>query len=511
MTGVRPIRTVPPREAPIADDELPALFAMLSGRPLALAVSGGADSMALLHLVARWRAMVPEDAESAAQRLAAPPVVVLTVNHGLRAGSADEAAFVAAEAERRGFPCTPLRWGGEKPASGTQQAARDARRALFARALAEERTALATASGAVAGTSPRLVVMAHNLEDQAETVLMRLARGSGLDGLGGMHELSKVEVADSGGVAFFVARPFLAVSRQRLVATLRAHGVRWIEDPSNENTAFERVRIRKALGVLEELGLSAGSLVLSARRLRDAAEWMTYAERVCDGDEGARGGIAWNSGVVAELRFAAGPRLVRPRHGVVRDLRQALATCGGVERLPQLSQIERLAQDILASHPSPPQDVTLGGCRVTFARVRDGGFRIRIFREGAGLGSCGEACPPGARVSWDGGRYTIFADPDAPSGAMVRALGMAGWADLKRQLPVVAGLRWPAAAVATLPTVEIGGKAVAHPALDSAILGLPAEFAACQAAWREFYRGEGSPGGFDQARFFRAAFEVQGR
>ncbi|MGI9384089.1 MAG: tRNA lysidine(34) synthetase TilS, partial [Methyloligellaceae bacterium] len=226
---------------PIANCELIDLFACLEGRGhVALAVSGGADSLALMHLMARWCAL---------KGLAAPKPTVLTVDHGLRAASAAEAAHVARLARGLGFKPVLLRWDAEKPTSNLQSAARAARYDLMA------------AHCHTAGIAA--MVTAHHLEDQAETVLMRLGRGSGVDGLAAIPEVSAWAGID-------LLRPLLDLRKARLIATLEAAGVDWIEDPSNLNERFERVRVRRALERLESLGLTADRLALTARRMRRA-------------------------------------------------------------------------------------------------------------------------------------------------------------------------------------------------------------------------------------------------
>ena len=226
---------------PVTDGELADVFACLEGRGrVALAVSGGADSLALMHLAARWCALPG--------RAASKPTI-LTVDHGLRAGSAAEAAEVARLARGLGFEHVLLRWEADKPKSNLQAAARAARYDLMA--------AHCHAAGI------RVLVTAHHLEDQAETVLMRLGRGSGVDGLAAMPEAGAWAGID-------LLRPLLDLSKVRLTATLEAAGLEWIEDPSNQNERFERVRVRRALARLESLGITADRLALTARRMRRA-------------------------------------------------------------------------------------------------------------------------------------------------------------------------------------------------------------------------------------------------
>lgn len=482
------------RSGPIGDDELAQILASLKGRPLALAVSGGADSMALMHLVARWlklQAHVPQAAPvspSAQDQsdgrhapphgwIAAmggdiarlPPVVVLTVDHGLRPDAARDAAFVREAAARYGMPCAVLRWDGEKPSTGVQDAARNARRALMRDLVASEPAAVEAACGV--RSAARVLLMAHHLEDQAETVLMRLGRGSGLDGLKGMA--AETTAMERAGEAMSIARPFLAISKQRLLDTLAASGVAWVDDPSNADERFERVRVRKALATLAELGIGADKIALSARRLADAADWIDHA--ACDGDAESRRfvhGIDWHGGVYAELTLPDTPAFDVPRYAAVRTLRQVLRSFGGDGREPELQQLETLVEIIKAKYAALPDDMTLGGCRLVFVSRGAGGRRLLVFREGGGARSPEVSCAPGYSVPWDGGRYTIHAARDAAPGGVVRALGTQGWAALKREAPALAGLGWPPEAAATLPVVEADGRIVAYPGVAAAIEGI---------------------------------------
>ncbi len=179
---------------------------------------------------------------------------VLTVDHGLHAHSAEVAEEVCRQAEALGLSCSILRWSGEKPATGIEAAARQARYALLARWCLTHEAAL---------------VVAHTLEDQAETFLMRLARGSGIDGLGAMARESRVPDAQP-----FVAllRPLLEMPRARLRATLAARGVGWHDDPANADERFERVRIRQLLPLLAEHGITPRAIATSSRRLRRARD-----------------------------------------------------------------------------------------------------------------------------------------------------------------------------------------------------------------------------------------------
>ena len=227
----------------IGRQEAAHLFTCLGAFPLiALAVSGGGDSMALLHLAADWAKRQPD----------APRLHVLSVDHRLRPEAARETAFVRQRATALGLPCTILHWHGDKPPSGLQAAARAARYRLLGGWCAEQGAALVTA---------------HTIEDQAETLLMRLARGAGVDGLSAMAARRRLDID---GTQVPHLRPLLTVPRARLRATLQAEGADWIEDPSNQDTAFERVRLRQALAACPDLNLPPDALALSAERLARA-------------------------------------------------------------------------------------------------------------------------------------------------------------------------------------------------------------------------------------------------
>lgn len=226
--------------APIADAELERLFTSFAGHERVLvAVSGGPDSTALLHLAVRWRS----------RRGTGPELAAATVDHGLRPESAAEAAGVAALARRLGIAHHIRAWTGTKPQHGLQDAARTARYALLLET--------ARAAGATA------LALAHTRDDQAETVLFRLARGSGLTGLAAMRAESRRE-------EILLLRPFLDIPKARLVATLDAAGIGFVRDPGNADPRFARPRLRALAPGLAAEGLDARRLAALARRLARA-------------------------------------------------------------------------------------------------------------------------------------------------------------------------------------------------------------------------------------------------
>jgi len=254
------------RPTAISASEARALFSGLQECPvLVLAVSGGPDSTALMVLAARWR-----------ERLKIKPkLIAVTVDHGLRKESRREAAAVARLARKLKIAHRTLRWRGRKPSSGLQQAARLARYRLLGEA--------ARKAGATH------ILSAHTLDDQAETVLIRLCRGSGLTGLGAMTRVSslptatrassqlrrteaaRVDGGDGAGIGtIYLVRPLLKIPKGRLIATLRAGNFPYVEDPSNKDPRFTRARLRGVMGTLAAEGLDAGRLAQLAQRLRRA-------------------------------------------------------------------------------------------------------------------------------------------------------------------------------------------------------------------------------------------------
>jgi tRNA(Ile)-lysidine synthase len=274
---------------PFSAAEANALFADLASvTGLVLAVSGGPDSTALLLLAARWRA----------GRKQGPKLLAVTVDHALRPESAREALEVKRLARRLGVPHRTLRWNGKKPTTGLQEKARQARYHLLTQAAAK------------AGATHLLT--AHTLDDQAETVLMRLLRGSGPAGLAGMARSSPLPVY--GEREIILLRPFLEVPKVRLVATLRAAGIAFADDPSNADPRFTRVRMRALLPALAGEGLGAPRLALLARRLRraEAALEIAVDRAAADLSSGAWRGasIAFDSGGFAALPAEVGLRLL---------------------------------------------------------------------------------------------------------------------------------------------------------------------------------------------------------
>lgn len=342
---------------PLLDAISPVLARAPEG-PLVVGFSGGGDSTALLLLTRAWAA--PRGV----------PVMAVTVDHGLRPESADEAARAGDFCGGLKIPHTVLRWTGWDGTGNPQDAARRARRRLIG--------GFARARGAGA------VLLGHTMEDQAETFLMRLARGSGVDGLSAMDE----EIAWDG---LAVLRPLLGSRREALRAFLRDAGAGWIEDPSNRDRRYARVRVREALGALETLGLGVERLAETAgamRRARAALERATADLARTALIVGSAGDAALDLTAIGEA-----PREIR-----LRLFAATLGWVSGAPYRPRLGSLEQALEGLGIDRPERGRAgnapaATLHGCL-----IRRRGATLTVRREPARV-----APPvPLAERRWDG-------------------------------------------------------------------------------------------------------------
>lgn len=370
---------------------------------LGLAVSGGGDSTALALVAARW---------------GRGELRAVTVDHGLRPGSAAEAAAVGLLARRLGMPHDILRWTGWDGQGNLQDHARRARQQLIADWARAHRL--------------DAVLIAHTADDQAETFLLRLARGSGVDGLASMSA-----ARCQAGVLWL--RPLLTVRRQVLRDLLTAEGETWAEDPSNSDPRFDRVRMRQALPMLADLGLTVERLAGTAAQLAQAREALGR-----QAEEAARRLLRVEAGdVLVDLRgLAAETWEIRGRL-----LSRALCWVASAEYRPRQQALHRLSAALDAGRGG-----TLHGCLVT---ERHG--VARIGREPSAV--AGLVSPaPGV---WDG-RWRI-SGPDR-SGLQVRALGEAGlllrprWRErgLPRRTLLGSPAIWEGEALVAAPLLDAG-------------------------------------------------------
>ncbi|MCH9806588.1 MAG: tRNA lysidine(34) synthetase TilS [Alphaproteobacteria bacterium] len=487
---------------PISDDERDRLLKPLSGVPLALCVSGGADSMALMHLVAEWaaagnhagarsfsrpyRPVIRRDprpvllptvrwlkgngsGERLEQAGGPPPIVVLSVDHGLRSEAAAETRFVAEEAAKLGLPHQALRADEPPPDTGIQEWARNLRHRLILELLDAEAWQLLDLGVEARCGIGRVLVMAHHLDDQAETVLMRLARGSGLAGLGGMRPEQVLSLPANHkrdyAISRTLRRPFLSVPKARLVSSLDACAIGWKSDPSNDDASYERVRVRQALDEMESLGLKREMIALSARRLRDAD---TALKRLANQWESGK--VDWGGGLHGSVRLR---RLCREgeRYLGVGLFERVLRAFGGAARPASLAQVEGLFAKCMAGDCRAVLEtggLTMGGCRIEFLVQKDEPV-MRVYREGGGVNLGEIELAPGQEVSWDGGRFKVASANSNGNPVTVAAIGAHGWAKLKMD---IVGLKsrkpsLPAAAMATLPAIWSGDTIVAVPFFDN--------------------------------------------
>lgn len=358
---------------------------------LGVAVSGGGDSIALLHLA---HGLCAAHATS---------LHVVTVDHGLRAGSTGEAAGVARVCAGLGVPHTVLTWDGWNGQGNLQNEARLARYGLiadWARARAIES-----------------VLLGHTADDQAETVLMRLARGAGVDGLSAMSPRRI-----SHGIEFL--RPLLQVSRDSLRMYLKANGIDWVEDPSNDDTRFERIRIRQALQHLEPLGIDAvslGQVAFNMARAREALDWQTFVE--------ARRLVCVEAGAI-RIDWRAYRTL--PGEIARRLLVQAIQWVAGSSYPPRRQPLLALIETLKRASGG-----TLEGCH-----LRRFGESLWVFREYNAVRDL--RC--GTEALWDG--HWRVTGKGAASGVHLAALGESGLAQCNAwrevQLPRDVAMSMPA-------------------------------------------------------------------
>ena len=301
-----------------------------------IAVSGGPDSMALLGLAAEW-AKAPRG----------PPLAAATFDHDLRPGSADEAQIVKIVCERLGIPHTTLKWRGEKPRTRIQETARAKRY----EALAEHAKTL--------GFSHLLT--AHHADDQAETILFRLMRGSGIAGLAGMQRVVK-----RNGIVH--ARPLLHIAKVELVAYCVAHGLPFVDDPSNIDPRFARTRMRALAAALAHDGMSANDFARFAARAARAEEALVFAARRLRASLNVRS-------VPGGVEFDAHPLAEAPAELMLRTVMDEITRLG---RAPRLERVESLADDLRDSIlTGRTLRRTLGGTLVTL----DADGRLQISLE----------------------------------------------------------------------------------------------------------------------------------
>ena len=417
--------------SPIDDRDLNHLFAGIpAAAPVALAVSGGADSTALMLLAFRWAAAHPSS----------PQLFVLTVDHGLRPEAAQEAAQVQAQAESIGLPHRTLRWTGPKPDANLQEAARDARYRLLAQAAID------------AGAATLLT--AHTLDDQAETLLLALARGSGLYGLAAMPRQRPLGPLQ-------LVRPLLAIPKSRLITTLRAANWVWSEDPGNSSDRYARSRLRKEMPALARLGLTPA-------RLAETARSMARAAAAIDHNVDAILATALTRHSPSLLQLTPAPWLAAPEEVRLRLIARLIREVSREPHGPRFDRLQRLMQAcVAATRANSPLRRTLGG---TIAEVwhppgrnhRSGQPPARslwLYAEAGRDGFPVTELDPGNSAIWDD-RIRWHLGPNATRPVTLRALGPDGRRRLAPGLPP-----FPPRAIESLPSAWCDDQLLAAPDL----------------------------------------------
>ena len=397
--------------APLGGAEFDRLMAALGPferQPtVAAAVSGGPDSMALGVLAHEWA------------RARGGRVLALVVDHGLRPDSGVEARRVTGWLGDIGIGHAVLSWDGPKPAAEIQAAARAARYRLL--------VDHCRADGVLH------LLIAHHRDDQAETFLLRLGRGSGLDGLAAMAAI----VETAGGR---LLRPLLAVPPARLRATLEARGLPWVDDPSNRDSGFARTRLRGLAPLLAADGVTPGRLGRTAmalgraRRILDGAVAGLLAEAVTPHPAG----FCW----LDAQSYGAAPDAVARR-----ALTRLLLCVGGGAYPPRSARLGRLHRALADDGLGAGR--TLGGCRI-LARRRG----VLVCREPAA--TAGETpLAAGGSAVWDR-RFVVGAPARAAPGAggfTVRRLGRDGWTRIAAAQHGLRDVPLPGAVRPALPAI----------------------------------------------------------
>lgn len=376
----------------VDDGEFSAAMATLgwSGAALGIAVSGGPDSMALLLLLRDWAAARGTGLQA------------FTVDHGLRPDAAAEAEQVGRWCAALQVPHETLLWVHHGVSGRVQERARRARYDLLAAACARHDL------GALA--------LAHHQDDQAETVLLRLAKGSGLDGLAGMRPVGRWEAT-----GLTLLRPLLNMPKVRLITTCQARGQEFFRDPGNEAPRYARGRLRAASAALAAEGMDSARLADLARRAAVASDALTvYTDRL------QTRALRWDEAGYAELSLS--PMWDEPEEIQMRALAGILRRVGGAVYAPPQEAVRALLVGVRAG--KLPRR-TLAGCEIA---AQDG--VCRVMRELAAIASP-VPLAPGQSLRWDG-RFVVSLTADAPSGLTVGALGLRDHAALDRIAP---GLR----------------------------------------------------------------------
>ena len=337
---------------PLADSRVCDLFSRYVNHDrIALAVSGGRDSMALMYLVYRWKAHLALNID----------IEVLTVNHNLRKAAEDECRFVHKITENYGFRHTVLSWKHGHIDTSIQEKARKARYKLML--------------DYVRGENINTILTAHTSDDNIETFIMRLAKGSGIDGLKSINEIRYED-----GIQ--IQRPLLSLSRSLTTKILRSTGNEWVDDPTNDDESFERVKIRNNISSLSTFNISSNNLTKTIQRLARTHESISYftnsvSEKLVELSELGHADIDFD-------KLSNYPEEI-----ILRVIAKALTDING--GTVSLSSLEAVIADLIKTGRSK----TLNGCQIIPKKNK-----YVIVRENRGIRPV--EIKINERISWDG-------------------------------------------------------------------------------------------------------------
>lgn len=406
--------------APLTKAEFSCLMTSLGAKPssgiYAVAVSGGPDSMALAIFMAKWAR-----------------VVFVTFDHGLRKESASEAFKVSKWLKNSGFKHHILKWTAAKPSKDLQAEARRARYRALANFCKEK--------------GIQYLVLGHTQDDQAETFFMRLLRGSGVDGLSAMAPVTHM---GRGSRSLILLRPFLKIPKARLIVTLKKLKKSWIEDPSNQNLDFTRIKIRQLLAEINISGFNSETFSKTAYRMGRVRKFLEsetqklITSSVIFYDEGyARINLQPLRGAHEEI--------------TLRTLAKVLISVSAEIYPPRIESLEKLCRSLISKKF---KGSTLMGCQIIV--LKTGVDEVLVVREAAAVKDS-FTLKGGERKIFDN-RFEVALAPGAKSGT-VRILGEAGWRKLVSNHPNLRRQSLPYAVKISLPALFRGNQVIAVPQL----------------------------------------------
>ena len=349
----------------ISVNEASELFSgLLQYESICVAVSGGRDSMSLLLLLNRWKQL----------NVRAPKITAVSVDHALRKESEFECKTIKSWCNELEIEHHTLNWEGIKPSTSVQQKAREARYKLLIDFCNQNKI--------------KALIVAHHLEDQIETFFMRLARGSGIDGLKSMQYRRVQSGVD-------IVRPLLNIQKNRLLETLINFNQEWIDDPSNLDDRYERVRVRTYIKNLNDIDIDLKNISKTINRLTRSQEALEdislkkFNEISYIDDAGY-------------ISFDNDKFLVCNEEIQLRILQMSLNIVSG-HRYISLNSLENIIKHI---HDSDFK-ITLSGCRILKNKKE-----IVIFRENRNLPRV--SIKPGQKIIWDD-RFIVFLDKEEPA------------------------------------------------------------------------------------------------